>query len=365
MKPQTQKSVLVGLSGGVDSSVAAMLLKKQGYKVTAVFLKLYSDTKNKLTGECHWIEEYKMAQKIAVKLKIPVIKLDYENLYKSKVIIPMFKAYKKGLTPNPDLACNSILKFPILRKEAQKRGIKFIATGHYAKIKKTRSGFQLLAGRDKNKDQSYFLASLTQSDLENTLFPLGNLTKEKVRQIAKKHNFPNWNKHGTAGICFVGKVPMHQFLKQKIKESRGIVKSPEGKIIGTHEGLAFYTIGQKALPSHGIIINKPKKDAQRRFYIADKLSKNTLIVAPESHSALKRNSVLIKNLHLINSNIQIPKNLKARIRHLGEFHKGRLVKKSGRHIFKFSKPLEALAEGQYIALYHKKQVVGSGEIRFK
>lgn len=359
MKPQ--KSVLIGLSGGVDSAVSAYLLKKQGYKVTGAFLKLYSDTKNKLTGECHWIEDYKMAQKISAILKIPLIKLDYENLYKKEVINPMFKAYQKGLTPNPDLACNSILKFPILRKEADKRKIKYIATGHYARIKKSKKGCHLLAGKDKTKDQSYFLAQLFQLDLKDTLFPIGNLTKQEVRQIAKKLKFPNWNRHGTAGICFVGNIPFHQFLSQKIKKKEGIVKSIEGKIIGTHQGISFYTIGQKALPSLGINISKPKGQESKRFYIAEKIKPNTLIIAEENHPSLKRKLILIKNLHLINSKFRVSSsNLKARIRHLGQLHKGKLIKNK----FTFSKPLKAVAEGQYLVLYIKDEVVGCGEIRY-
>ncbi|MEK6928248.1 MAG: tRNA 2-thiouridine(34) synthase MnmA [Nanoarchaeota archaeon] len=358
MKHSNNKSVLLGLSGGVDSSIAAYLLKKQGYEITAVFLKLYSDTKNKLTGECHWLEDYKMAQKIAIKLGIPLIKLDYESLYKSKVINPMFHEYKSGLTPNPDLACNSILKFPILRKEAEKRGIQFIATGHYAKIKKSSKGFQLLAGRDSTKDQSYFLAQLSQQDLKNTLFPLGNLTKTQVRTLAKSLNFPNYNKHGTAGICFVGQIPMHQFLQQRIKSKKGIVKSPEGIPLGTHQGIQFYTIGQKALPSQGIIIDKP--NPQERYYIAKKIKPNTLIIAPENHPLLKRKIIKIHNLHKINTKTKLPRNLKARIRHLGQFHSGTLKGNT----FTFSKPLEALAQGQYLVLYKGNQVLACGEIRF-
>lgn len=355
---KTQKSVLLGLSGGVDSTIAAYLLKKQGYEVTAVFLKLYSDTKNKLTGECHWLEDYKMAQKIAIKLNIPLIKLDYENIYKSKVINPMFHEYKSGLTPNPDLACNSILKFPILRKEAEKRGIQYIATGHYAKIKKTKEGFQLLQGKDKTKDQSYFLAQLSQKDLKKTLFPLGNLKKEQVRKLAKSLNFPNYDKHGTAGICFVGQIPMQKFLEQRIKKHKGIVKSPENKLLGTHEGIQFYTIGEKALPSRGILIEKPSGLETKRFYIAEKIKPNTLIVAPESHPSLKRKSIRIINFKKINPKLKLPTNLKARIRHLGQLHSGTLKGNT----FTFFQPQEAIAEGQYLVIYKGNQVLASGEI---
>ena len=179
-------SVLVGLSGGVDSAVAALLLKKQGYRVIGAFMKNFSETKNKLTGECHWVEDKKDAEKIAAKLQIPLITLDFENEYKRDVIDPMFRAYAQGLTPNPDTNCNRYIKFPLLWKEAKKRGIDLIATGHYAKIKNTKNGFELWQANDKEKDQTYFLHKISQSDLQHTLFPIGDYTKAEVRAIAKK-----------------------------------------------------------------------------------------------------------------------------------------------------------------------------------
>ena len=360
---KNQKSVLLGMSGGVDSSVAALLLQKQGYKVIGAFLRMFSDTKNKLTGECNWREELRTARKIASKLNIKLITLNYENIYKSQVVNPMFKAYQAGLTPNPDLACNNLIKFPLLWKKAKQLNCDFIATGHYANIKKTKQGYQLQEGKDKHKDQSYFLAKLSQKDLSHTLFSIGNLTKEKVRQIAKSNHFPNWDKHGSAGVCFIGKINFQNFLKQRIKEKQGNVISPEGQFLGTHKGIQFYTIGQKAHPNIGIDMQKPKEYSTLRYYIAEKSKSNTLIVAPEDHPALKRKEIIIKSLHLINPKDKIPSQLKARIRHLGQLQEGKLIKKSNKHHFIFNKPLEALAEGQYIVLYHKKKVIGCGEIR--
>jgi len=362
MKP-SKKSVLIGLSGGVDSAIAAYLLKKKGYKVTAVFLKLYSDTKNN-AGECSWRDERRMALRISALLNIPLITADFEKEYKTKVIAPMFKAYEKGLTPNPDLACNSIIKFPLFKKIAKKLNIQYTATGHYARIIEKSKGYSLLQGKDQSKDQSYFLAQLSQSDLKNTLFPLGNLKKQDTRNLAKKLKFPNWNKPGTAGICFVGKINMHNFLKSKLKPKQGIAKSPEGKILGVHQGIKFYTIGQKALPSQGISINKPKELAAKRFYIAEKIKPNTLIIAPENHPSLKRKQIIIRSFHQVNPKIKIPKLLKARIRHLGELHSGELVHNKKEYLFKFKKPLEALAEGQFIVLYKNQEVLGCGEMRF-
>jgi len=359
------KTVVLALSGGVDSSVAALLLKKQGYNVIAAFMKNFSQTKNPITGECSYLEEKRTAQKIASLLKIKFITLDFEKEYNDFVIKPMFEAYKKGLTPNPDIVCNQKIKFPLLWKTArEKYNADYIATGHYAGIKKTKSGCNLVMAKDKTKDQSYFLYSLNQKDLSHTLFPNANLTKKEVREIAKRNNFPNWNKHGTTGICFVGKVNMKSFLERKIKPKEGKIISPEGIIIGTHPGIAYFTIGQRIGPHLGMKINKPYEFAQKRYYIADKIrSTNTIIAAPEGHPSLKKKVVIIKKFHLINPKEKIKGNLKARIRHLGKLIPGKLIKQKGKYMFIFNKPIEAIAEGQSIVLYHNEIVVGGGEIR--
>lgn len=280
----------------------------------------------------------------------------------------MISDYKKGLTPNPDIVCNKLIKFPYLLKEAKKLKANYIATGHYARIKKTKSGYELLAGKDKTKDQSYFLYELTQQELSKLIFPIGGLTKKKVREIAIRNKFPNYNKPGTRGICFIGKMPnIKLFLETKIKSKKGKILSSEGKILGTHPGTAYFTIGQKVQEHLGLIINKPKQYAQKRYYIADKIPKtNTIIAAPENHLILKKKSVIIKNFHQINPNKIIPRaGLKARIRHLGQLHKGKLIKKANKYAFKFNKPLEAIAEGQSIVIHKGNQVLGGGEIRLK
>ncbi len=358
----SKRTILLAMSGGVDSSVAALLLKKQGYNVIGAFIKSFSDTKN-LRGECAWRDEKRSAQQIAAKLNIPLITLDFEKEYKKQVIKPMFKSYAQGKTPNPDILCNKIIKFPLLWKAAQKLKIPFIATGHYARIKKTPQGFKLLAGKDKKKDQSYFLAELTQFDLSHTLFPLGNCTKSEVRQIAKSNNFPNWNKQGTRGICFVGKTNMQLFLKQKIKEKPGKIISPEGIFLGTHPGIAYFTIGQKLGEHLGIKLVKPKQFAQKKFYIAEKRKNNILVAAPKSHPTLKKKEIMLKYLHLINPNSSLPSsNLKARIRYRGQLHAGNLRKISGKYKFIFKNPVEAVAEGQYLVIYKGEQVIGCGEV---
>jgi len=353
--------VLLGLSGGVDSSVAALLLKKQGYRVIGAFMKCFSDTKDPITGECGWIKEKQMAQKIAAKLEIPFIVLDLEKQYKKEIIGPMIKGYKRGKTPNPDIACNTIIKFPWLLKEAKKLGCDYIATGHYARIKKTKLGFQLLSGKDKNKDQSYFLYELNQDILSKTLFPIGELNKEKVREIAKKNELPNWNKHGTSGICFVGQVHIKAFLEKIIKNKLGKAKDPEGNTIGSHPGIFYYTIGQRIGPHIGINIIKPKED-NKKWFIAEKQKPNTLIVAPEGHPLLKKSKILINNLHIINNKHNILINIKARIRHLGKLIPATLKKQNNNYLLTLKTPTSGIAEGQHIVLYKKDVCFGGGEI---
>ena len=357
--------VVVGMSGGVDSSVAALLLKKEGYDVIGVFMKNYSDKKNPLTGECSWKEEKRMAQLVAAILEIPFFVVDYEKKYKREIIESMFKDYAKGLTPNPDILCNKIVKFPALWTEAKKLKADYVATGHYAQIKKTKNGFELLQGIDKKKDQSYFLYQLSQNELAHTLFPVGKLKKEKVREIAKQNSFPNWNKKGTSGICFVGKIDMKEFLRKKIQEKRGKVFSPDGEIIGTHPGAMYFTIGERIGISKGFKLNDKIK-IKKKLYVAEKRKNNILIVAPRGHFLLKMKKVFIKEIHFINLKEKIPREkLKARVRHLGKLHSGRLIKENARWIFHFKKPIVGIAEGQFIVIYRGEKVVGGGEMRLR
>lgn len=368
-KNKTRITVLAAMSGGVDSSVAALLLKKQGYKVIGAFMKCFSDMKDSVTGECNWIEERRDAQKIAAILDIPFVTFDFEKSYKELVLEPMYKSYSSGLTPNPDISCNTQIKFPLLWKEAKKLGADYIATGHYARTKKKGESYQLLAGKDKSKDQSYFIYELSQDDLSHTLFPVGNYKKSEVRRIAKMHHFPNWNKQGTSGICFIGEMNMQRFLQKKIKPKKGKVIMPDEKIVGTHQGISYYTIGQRAGQNIGIEITKPLKLVQKRFYVAEKRKNNVLVVAPEGDKALKRKEVIIKKMHFINqnrnslNNLTDLKDLRARIRHLGRLHDGRLKKEKGKYVFNFDKPIEGVAEGQHIALYNGNEIVGGGEMK--
>ncbi len=362
MKPK--KTVVLGMSGGVDSSVAALLLQKAGYKVIGIFMKNFSDTKNKYTGECWWQEELRTARTIANLLNIELHVLDYEQQYKNKVIKPMISSYKHNKTPNPDIECNNETKFPALLKVLKQFKADFIATGHYAQIKKKNNKCIIQQGKDKKKDQSYFLYKLTQKELAKTIFPIGNLTKEKVRKIAEENNFPNWDKHGSAGVCFIGNVPLQDYLKQHIKAKQGEVLDADNNVIGTHQDSSFYTIGQKAGEHIGIIINKPKIHAQDRYYIAKKLSNNVIQVAPEGHPLLKRKEVMIKKLYSTTNNAIKSGTYHARYRHLGHLISGKLIKSGSKWKFTFSKPQEALAEGQSIVLYNRNDLIAGGEMSF-
>jgi tRNA-specific 2-thiouridylase len=373
MKKQKPK-ILLAMSGGVDSSVAALLLKKQGYEVIGAFMKNWSDTKDPLTGRCAWRTERKMALKIASRLNIPLITLDFERQYKKEVINKMFEKYKKGITPNPDIDCNQKIKFPLLLKEAQKRNINLIATGHYARVRKNKKNlYELLRGKDESKDQSYFLYKITQQELSHCLFPIGEYSKQQIRDIAQQNNFPNYNKKGTVGICFVGKVNLKKFLQKKIKPKKGKILNPQGEIIGEHDGIYYYTIGQRLGPRYGFEIDRGNnKTKPSKWYVAKKNAKtNIIIAAPENHPLNLRKEIIIKNLHLISEKENTFKNKStkvfSRIRHVGELLPSKLYynKKTKQFQIILNKAITGVSEGQAIVLYQKEKVLGGGEINFE
>ena len=365
--------ILVAMSGGVDSSVAALLLKQKGHEVVGVFMKNWSDTKNDL-GQCTWKDDRKIAMKIASKLKIPLITVDFEKQYRKEVIDEMFNLYKKGITPNPDVDCNQKIKFPLLWETAKKLKADFIATGHYARINynKKQKKHELFRAKDESKDQSYFLYRLTSKDLEHTLFPIGEYTKTQVREIAKKHGFENHNRKGTVGICFVGKVNLKKFLQKKIKPKKGIILNPEGKQIGIHDGIYYYTIGQKIGPKFGIDITKKSNQEMKKWYVAKKnLKKNEIIAAPENHPLNFKKEIIIKKPHWISKAPEKNKTHKfhARIRQVGELLPSTLNYNKNKKQFKVTlkKSITGISEGQAIVLYETKtkKCIGGGVIGFK
>ncbi len=400
--PKSKKlKVLVALSGGVDSSVAALLKKRKGYDVVAAFMKNWSDTKNQITGECNWREERRMASKIAAKLDIPLITLDYEKQYKKEVVDDMFKKYKQGITPNPDVDCNQKIKFPNLIKEAEKLGCDFIVTGHYARIKKVRglsfhraggrgsaagkdahAKYKMLRGKDESKDQSYFLYRINQKELSRVLFPIGDYTKVQIRQIAKRAGFPNFNKKSTVGICFIGKINLKDFLSKKIKPKKGNIINPRGEIIGQHDGIYYYTIGQRLGPRYGFDVEKNTDDKHNlnRWYVARKDAKKNLIVAaPEGHPLLYRKNIVISDPHWISGTSPLSSALGwvvgaprrgtrvySRIRQVGELIPSKLSynKKAKKFQVKLKRAITGVSEGQAIVLYKGKEVLGGGVIGF-
>ncbi|MCK5107496.1 MAG: tRNA 2-thiouridine(34) synthase MnmA [Nanoarchaeota archaeon] len=373
------KKVLMAFSGGVDSSVGVYLLQKQGYEITGAFMKNWSDTKNKITGECQWREERRVAIHAADILGIDLLTFDFEDVYKKDVIDVMFKEYEKGKTPNPDVDCNQKIKFPLFWKKAKKLGYDYMATGHYIRrlpVHDKSDNYKLLRATCERKDQSYFLYRIKQEEIETCLFPIGYYTKDEVRAIAKKIKLPNFDKKGTKGICFVGKVNLKDFLKQKILPKKGPLLTPEGDKLGEHDGIMYYTIGQRIGPRYGIDFKrKAGKQSEVRWYIADKILKgNKIIVAPDGHPALFRKDILVKgnDFHFISSDKKImkeklaKKNKKvfARIRHVGELQPCLFGFDGKDFTINLSNAIMGVAPGQSVVLYEKDEVIGGGEIVF-
>ncbi len=365
------KKVLLALSGGVDSSIAAMLLQKNGYEVIGAFMKNWSDTKNKLTGECQWKEERRYAEKVAIKLGIKLITLDFEKNYKKEVVDEMFKKYKKGITPNPDIDCNKKIKFPLLIKEAKKLGIKYVATGHYVRKRKKGEKYELLRSKDETKDQSYFLYTIKQNELKKCLFPIGDYTKKEIREIAEKEGFPNYDKKSTVGICFIGKINLKKFLQQKIKPKKGDILDPNGKKIGEHDGIYYYTIGQRIGPRFGIEISHKLAGQDgvdhTKWYVAKKNVKNNIITAaPEGHPLNYRKEIIVKDLYLIDENKKDykknTKNVLVRIRQVGELLPAKIFFKKGKFRLVLDKEITGISDGQAVVLYKKEKVLGGGTI---
>ena len=260
------------MSGGVDSSVAALLLKKKGFDVIGGFIKNWSDSKDLATGECAWLGERRDAMRVAARLGIPLVTFDFEKTYRSKVVKDLFRGYAAGETPNPDVLCNEYIKFGLFAEQMAKVGAQFVATGHYARVKRDTSGAHLLRGLDPDKDQSYFLYRVPQAVLRRTLFPVGALKKSAVRKIAREAQLPVARKPDSQGICFIGKLDMVQFLRKKIPSKPGDIVDEDGEILGRHQGLDAYTIGQR----QRIMVTQ----GARPWYVADKnLKRNQLIVA--------------------------------------------------------------------------------------
>lgn len=347
-------NVYVAMSGGVDSSVAALLCKKAGYNVTGVYMKNWSDP---LSDACLWKNDIADFKAVCKKIGIPYKIENFEEEYRRKVVRYLIDGYKKGLTPNPDMLCNREIKFRLFLDKARRSGADYIATGHYA-INKTdaRDIHHLYQAKDANKDQSYFLSLLNQKQLRYSMFPIGNFTKPYVRSLARKAGLPVYNKPDSQGICFVGKVKFKDFMKQFIASKPGLVVTLEGKPIGHHDGLAYYTIGQR----HGLGIG-----GGTPYYVTRKdVKKNILYVSTEKKlTDLSSRTLFAKNLSWVSTvTLRLPFSCQARIRYRQPLQHCR-ISRSGKDLkVDFQKPQRAVTPGQFVVFYHRHEVLGGGVI---
>ncbi len=344
----TKGTVFVGMSGGVDSSVSAALLKNAGYDVTGVFIKVWSPD----WLPCEWKEERRDAMRVAATLEIPFMTIDLEHEYKKEVVDYMLREYKEGRTPNPDVMCNKEIKFGSFYKKAREMGADFIATGHYAQIKDGK----LLEGVDTTKDQSYFLWTIPKDVLEHVLFPVGHLEKSEVRKLANKFDLPTAEKRDSQGICFIGKVDMKEFLSHYIESKEGNVLNEEGEIIGVHEGAVFYTTGQR----HGFTITA-KKATDAPYYIVSKdIEKNTITVSHKSdeQSLHRAHEVTLSSLNWNSIHPESGKKYGVRIRYRQEKQECTIVA----NVVSFESPQQGVSEGQSLVLYDGEICLGGGII---
>jgi tRNA-specific 2-thiouridylase len=387
-----KEKVLVAMSGGVDSSVVATLLVQQGYDVTGAYMKQWSDTKD-ITGLCQWKKDRRDAMRVCAHLDIPLITLDFEKEYKEWVMGYMFAEYEAGRTPNPDVMCNKYIKFDAWLGKVRELGFEKMATGHYASIKKSRNQenektfFQLVQAVDTDKDQTYFLHQLNQEQLAHTMFPLGEYTKTEVREMARRFNLPTAEREESMGICFVGEIPMKEFLQQKIKKSPGNIVTESGEVLGQHEGLSFYTIGQRHL---GMQISdvRMQNDKQPLFVVQKKFDTNELVVGTEDSGMLYKKEITVVDMHWISGSTfakatvdkpasvaitpftqegngqgsHFPLKCEVRLRHRQVLQSAQCDLNNGELSIRFDEPQRAVTPGQFAVVYENGICLGGGSI---
>ncbi|PQB04757.1 tRNA 2-thiouridine(34) synthase MnmA [Aureitalea marina] len=394
-----KKRVVVGLSGGVDSSVAAYLLKEQGYEVIGLFMKNWHDDSVTISNECPWLDDSNDAMLVADKLGIPFQTIDLSETYKERIVDYMFREYEQGRTPNPDVLCNREIKFDVFLKIALDLGADYVATGHYCRkdvVEKDGEKFyRLLTGKDPNKDQSYFLCQLSQEQLSKTLFPVGELLKPQVREIASEQGLITAEKRDSQGLCFIGKVRLPEFLQQQLAPKEGqVVEVPEnfggyqsgpssfespqeewaylskkpvyqpedGEVVGTHQGAHYFTKGQRK----GLAIGGKQ---QPLFVIETDVERNIIYTGQgKDHPGLYRRGLFVREeeLHWVREDLALEEDqtmeVMARIRYRQPLQTARLHRTySGLYVI-FDKPQSAITEGQFVAWYLEDELVGSGVI---
>jgi len=393
------KRVIVGLSGGVDSSVTAHLLKEQGYEVIGLFMKNWHDDSVTISNECPWLEDSNDAMIVAEKLGIPFQVVDLSEQYKERIVDYMFDEYGKGRTPNPDILCNREIKFDVFMDIALKLGADYVATGHYCRKKEEtidgKRTYKLLAGKDTNKDQSYFLCQLSQDQLAKALFPIGELTKPEVREIAKKADLITAEKKDSQGLCFIGKVRLPEFLQQKLQPKEGVIvnvpanfseytkpipkfqnkeaelkyfatkfsyQKEDGTVVGKHQGAHYFTKGQRK----GLNVGGTKE----ALYVIETDVKENIIYTGEgkNHKGLYRNVLFILNeeLHWVREDLMLGLGesmpVEARIRYRQTLEKAILYKVESGLYVAFENKQSAIQEGQFVAWYKNEELIGSGVI---
>jgi tRNA-specific 2-thiouridylase len=348
------KKVCVAMSGGVDSAVAASMLVEQGYEVFGAFMKNWSLDQQGVDYK-PWEDEANDAKLVCEKLNIPFYVFDFEKEYQERVVNSFVDEYRQGRTPNPDVLCNREIKFDLFLKKAEKLGADLIATGHYAQIVHRAGKYHLLAGVDLNKDQTYFLYTLTSKDLEKIMFPIGHLLKPEVRNLALKYDLPNAQKKDSQGVCFIGPVSMRKFLETYIKPQKGPVILANGTIIAEHDGVFFYTEGQR----HGFNV----RGGHAPLYIAEKrLTSNELVVATKDDPTLYSSDIEINALTWVNNEPDMPKRVMCRIRYRQQLYPATIVKNNGAFQLQFEKPIFAVSPGQAAVFYEGSEVIGGGTI---
>ena len=393
------KRVVVGLSGGVDSSVTAHLLKEQGYDVIGLFMKNWHDDSVTISNECPWLEDSNDAMIVAEKLGIPFQVVDLSNQYKERIVDYMFDEYSKGRTPNPDVLCNREIKFDVFMDIALKLGADYVATGHYCRkgeeIIDGKPVYKLLAGKDNNKDQSYFLCQLSQQQLVKALFPIGELTKPKVREIAKEADLITAEKKDSQGLCFIGKVRLPEFLQQKLQPKEGVIvtipsnfsdyiksvpkfenkeaelkyfstkfsyNKEDGIVVGKHQGAHYFTKGQRK----GLNVGGTK---EALYVIETDVEENVIYTGEgKNHAGLYRNVLFVSNeeIHWIREDLTLNSGEKmqveARIRYRQTLEYANLHKVDTGLYVEFINKQSAIQEGQFVAWYKNEELLGSGVI---